>query len=125
VYYAWFLYSHALTNYRAGNMEATIEQARLALKANSTLRVHYISAGTRLLQALAHHKLGHENEARSLLAEAEEIIYRNLPDIDQTHPDSSFHDLLTCLILLREAKNAITPNALPRAPSPREVYSFE
>jgi tetratricopeptide (TPR) repeat protein len=124
-FYGWFLYSHALTNYRAGNMEATIEQARLALKANATLRTQYISAGARLLQALAHHKLGHANEARSLLAEAEEIIYRNLPDIDQTHPDANFHDLLTCLILQREARNAITPNALPRAPSPREVYSIE
>jgi hypothetical protein len=106
-------------------LEAALEQARLALEENEKLRTNYIPAGVRLIQALAHHKLGHVDDARRLLAEAEEIIARDLPDIDQSNPDGNFHDLLTCLLLQKEATSFITPKARPRAPAPREVFSFE
>jgi tetratricopeptide (TPR) repeat protein len=120
---SWFRAAHALSYYRNGKYTEAIEQAQLSRDTEGTT-YGYAGIMSRLIQALAQNKLGKPDEARKLLEDAEGLLARITPDIEQTHPDGNFHDLLICLSLKREAIAALRPNAPPQAPAPREALNW-
>jgi tetratricopeptide (TPR) repeat protein len=120
----WARLAYALVHHRSGDSANAIEQSRLAREAdagNNPLTA-YVQVGTRLIEAIGQHRLGKADEAKRLLAEADEMIRNDLPDIHESNPDGQFHDLVICKLLEREARALIEPAAPPRerGPAPRE-----
>jgi tetratricopeptide (TPR) repeat protein len=92
-----------LAYYRAGRFEAAIEQLQKSVKGNWKN-----PAANWLVLAMAHHRLGHANEARTWFEKAKHRIDfpdREVPGEPRTVPQSiALYDVQACMVLRREAE---------------------
>ena len=103
---ARYLHLLALAHYRAGRYDKAVESLDEAVKAEPTWRGCVTNW---LVLAMAHHRLGHGEQARQWLHKAETWVDTTLADRRFAsygyllHP----HDWLACHLLLREAQSLI------------------
>lgn len=121
----WAHMARALVCRCVDDWKSAVEHAQTAREKDglNAAPTSYIQVGTRLIEAIASHKLGKTDDAKRLLAEAEELFLNELPDIEQSNPDGQFHDLVICKLLEREAIQLIKRDDGPRerGPMPREL----
>jgi serine/threonine protein kinase len=109
----WFIHAKALTDYRAGHHEQAVGWLkRFAPKAGGT---HW-DASAFVILAMAHHQLGHADEASAALGAARGIHAKKPPDAMR---DWSWRDWLHGEILCREADALLEPDQKPKTDSAR------
>ncbi len=96
-YYAYFMATKGLAEYRRGRFDAAIEALQQAGARGVWMPV------TRLVLAMALHRSGRTREARETLAAA-------IQSYDWNEANADFHDKWIAHILRREAEELITPN---------------
>ncbi|MEA2707909.1 MAG: eukaryotic-like serine/threonine-protein kinase [Phycisphaerales bacterium] len=115
VYRRYFNLSKGLTEYRAGRHEQAIEWLQRWARANTGAAFDGTAFAT---LAMAHHRLGHVDQARAALEAARAVIAMKPHDALK----SWSMDWLHCEILLREAEALLgvnhsqAPSSLPSAP---------
>jgi tetratricopeptide (TPR) repeat protein len=104
-YYRNFLLAKGLVEYRAGRHAEAIEWlARFAPKADGQ---HWDATGSSTL-AMAHHGLGHADQARAALTAAQAIIDQNMQSAANGRPVPAFDfDWLHARILYQEAEKLL------------------
>jgi tetratricopeptide (TPR) repeat protein len=98
----WRLHALALAHYRAGQFEAAIRRSEEALRVG-----WHAGSSCRVVLALAHHRLGHAEEARSWLEKA-----------DRTSATTArvWGDAIEFRVLRREAASLIEDSGFPADP---------
>jgi hypothetical protein len=100
--YHWFLFVKGLAEYRAGrHAEAVKWLERFAPGVDGA----QIDASIFAVLAMAQHRLGHEEKARTALPNRQVIVAVKMPDPAAGRPfEGMWQDWLHCQILLREAE---------------------
>jgi tetratricopeptide (TPR) repeat protein len=100
----WFVLAKALTDYRSADNEAAIAWLqRFAPKDDGT----HSDASAFAVLAMAHHRLGHADQARASLDSARDNIAKKPPDWKR---GTNWIDWLHCEILFREAVELLSVN---------------
>jgi eukaryotic-like serine/threonine-protein kinase len=103
-WFHYFLTARGMAAYRSGDWAGTLDWSGRARKGHpNDLAVFSLDL---LLEAMAHHKLGHADAAKNALSEAARRIDRHRAD----HPDGGddpWYDWVMCEIILKEAKALI------------------
>ena len=111
-YRRWFIHARALTDYRAGHYDQAIRWLkRFAPKPDTTHWDASADASAFAILAMAHHRLGHADEARASLGTAREVLAKKPQDAMR---DWSWRDWLHCEILCREAEALLEPDQKPK-----------
>jgi tetratricopeptide (TPR) repeat protein len=117
---AWFQLTKALVEYRAGNTAACLEWT-IKSRANNpkvTFGDRRYPQGTALaLAAMAHHRLGHSDEARQALAEANRLM-AEAPQPGERDLGAGQENWQVWAVLLREAQDLIGGGGSPVPPAP-------
>jgi tetratricopeptide (TPR) repeat protein len=101
--YAWYLHTLALAHYRDGQFDKAIGTARQAMNMDRAWNGHILNW---LVLSLAHHRLGHAEEAHQWLDRARQ---ETLTDPAVESP-MHWHDRIACELLLREAEGVLKEN---------------
>jgi WD40 repeat protein/Flp pilus assembly protein TadD len=102
-YYRRFLYTRGLAHYRAGEFGQAVE--RLEKCVTSERPEIGCDGPAYLVLAMAHHRLGHADEASQALAKAHKTIdVKTWPAINSADLGDSWHDVVIIDILRREAE---------------------
>jgi tetratricopeptide (TPR) repeat protein len=98
----WFSLTKALAEYRAGQFEPCLK----FLHQTETINGPPARATADLLRAMAHHRMGHPDQARSFLVQARERMDSKLakPGVDRIEASENW---LICHVLRREADQLI------------------
>jgi serine/threonine-protein kinase len=99
----WTHYVLGLVHYRAGRFQEAVEQLNESLKVNPDWHAKALNWP---LLALAHHRLGHAEEARKWLEKAHEMpvdAARGIPPEQRFGPETFWWDRAEFQLLLREA----------------------
>jgi serine/threonine protein kinase len=109
----WFILAKGLTDYRAGHHEqAVVWLKHFGPKPDTT---HWEASAFAIL-AMAHHRLGHADEARVSLDAARGILAKKPQDAMR---DWSWRDWLHSEILCREAEALLKPDQKPKTDAAR------
>jgi tetratricopeptide (TPR) repeat protein len=102
---AWFLLVKGIGEYRAGRFEPCLEWLGKAHQAsdNSVQSLALVD----LFMALAHHRLGHADQARQHLSAATAAIDRAADQATPGDLGTSWHDIVMCQIMRREVESLI------------------
>jgi hypothetical protein len=113
--YHWFVFVKGLAEYRAGrHAEAVKWLERFAPSADGA----QIDASAFAVLAMAQHRLGQEEKARTALHHGQVIVAEKMPDPAAGRPfEGMWQDWLHCQILLREAE-ALVGKKLSSSPPP-------
>ena len=108
---AWRSVSLALTEYRTGNYAAAAEWSRQCL--NYPEYIAPRTATARIILAMADERLGKMQDARSMLAQAQETIENKFKnELDRGTPVQGFwFDWVFARVLLKEAEQMVSPPA--------------
>ncbi|HEV8069049.1 MAG TPA: hypothetical protein VGP76_15030, partial [Planctomycetaceae bacterium] len=100
--YRWFVFSKGLAEYRAGrHAEAVKWLERFGPHADGA----HVEASAFAVLAMAQHRLGQKEKARTALKGARAIFAEKMPDPAASRPfDGMWADWLHCQILIREAE---------------------
>ena len=98
----WFLFVKGLAEYRAGRLaEAVTWLNRFGPDAKGT----HVDASAFAVRAMAQHRLGQKEQARTALHSGQVIVAEKMPDPAAGRPfEGMWQDWLHCQILLREAE---------------------
>jgi serine/threonine protein kinase len=109
--YRWFVLARAMADYRAGHFTGAIDWLeRLSPRIGGS----HLDSAAFAVQALARHRLGRAQEARSALAHSQAILAAKMPNPKAGRPFANdWHDWLRALILCREAEGLLGANGAP------------
>jgi WD40 repeat protein len=106
-YYNYFLMANGLAKYRAGQFDRAIEQSKKCLTPEQP--VIGWNGPAYLVLAMAHHRLGHADEAKQALDKAREIIdVDSWPKVGSGNLGDGWHDVLITHLLRQEAEQMIS-----------------
>jgi tetratricopeptide (TPR) repeat protein len=101
----WYLHALGLAEYRAGRFDRAIQQLQMSMDADPRWPGQVVNW---LVLAMAHHRLGHADEARRWLDKADQCIKKATEELPRgdtgMFPGMHIHDWLACLVLHQEAK---------------------
>jgi hypothetical protein len=101
-YYNYFLMANGLGKYRAGDSDRAVKQLEICI---SDQPIIGLNGPAYLVLAMAHHKLGHGDEAARALAKARETIdVDTWPKVGGGNIGDGWHDVLITHLLRREAE---------------------
>ncbi len=103
----WRQLTKALVEYRSGRFPSAVDWLEKSRKLPPEPPAPHLEAQTLLVLAMAHHRLGHMDQARSLFAEATKIIDGQLPKADSGALGEAWPDWIIAHVLRREAEAAI------------------
>jgi tetratricopeptide (TPR) repeat protein len=102
--FGWFLLAQGLHDYRSGRFDKALIACR---KSRERKPNFYLAIPDHCVEAMAYHYMGETDEARRSLAEAKELFGQKAPNFENGDLGNSWHDWLTCRILLHEAETLI------------------
>jgi hypothetical protein len=108
----FYQFAKGLAEYRQGNFPGAAEWMRTVLAAGGD-RVPFRDLQAQMVLAMAQHRLGHADQARTAFSKGAEIIERNPPNPEALDLGPNWHDWLIGNALMNEAKALIggTPHS--------------
>jgi tetratricopeptide (TPR) repeat protein len=116
----WRQLTTGLAEYRRQQFDRAIEWLERSRKLPPETPAPHLEAQTLLALAMAHHRLGRLEPARSFLSEASKIVDEQLSKPRGGSPREDWPDWIITNVLRREAEGLIVGES-PRAPDPKEV----
>jgi tetratricopeptide (TPR) repeat protein len=115
----WQCLSLALFEYRRGNYAKAVSWGNRCLSFKQDSAMERV-AGAQAILAVAHHQLGHAEQARSALAKSRELVEERwkTPFIVNADPRGWWYDWFIARILEREAAATIEPSAPAKMMAP-------
>jgi tetratricopeptide (TPR) repeat protein len=105
--YRWFTFVKGLAEYRAGRFAESVKWLE---RLGPDARGDQIDASGFAVRAMAQHRLGQKEKARTALHSGQVIVAEKMPNPAAGQPfDGMWQDWLHCQILLREAEALLKP----------------
>jgi hypothetical protein len=114
---AWVEFDKAVAEYRAGNFAACVEWLGRFRDSAATITLgdrRNLEGAALALAAMAHHRLGHEEQARQSLDEANRLM-EQCPKVGEADLGEGPENRQVWEILLREARALLRPDPAPTA----------